>query len=1016
METALILYTQADNTPYLVDLYENENISLNYSFNDIKDLTPRGNYSRTFRIPFTETNAKIFGFVQENTFQFSGFNPKRKINASITVDTIPIIEGYVQFKAAYTSNGEVSDLEIVFFGNTVDFFKTIGDADFKNYIGAELQIDYNTILTYDNLATLNASNEVYLGFADRGQNWVGEISETGTRSIYSTNQSTVPAIGELTPMVSARYIFDKIFTLSGFQFNDTDSATLVEQLDKMWIPWSGEAGYIQTVGNPETAKFKLEGGVEGDTITSGDFSAITLDNGSTIYGAPLSAITEIFDYGNNVTGNQYTAPISARYILQANCVAEIDTSLPASSIGLYVGLVRTYGGQKQLYPYTGQFPFYDAISGSYSLNTPKIQSAYSSWSPTTIADNYIPEGAIVEPYIFAYNSSILSWGGTITLRNDAGGSFNTLFKSNSITKPYFGNAIDWAANAPIMKCSEFISSIFKMFNLVVIADDINPKLLSFIPIQEYLAQGNTKDWSNKLDISKDITLMSTADFQSQQNLWTYKPSTDYINSLYNSQGDRVYGRLLLIDPENDFATKEQKTELMFSPTPLALIKGTDYPIPKFINNTGQYVNSGAKILYKSDSTLVINLFNNDAATIVSETLDIFSHYTTAIPTIADEDLNFGQEIPLHPIESTPWQTLYARYWNDYIADIYAPDARILEGFFALEFADIYQFKFNDKIFIKDAYWRILEISDYVVGMQDTVKVKLIKIVSATPDCLLHPGATINVDGSVPFLDSNNDPAASTESCCNKYGYFWVNDECYAILRDGKGAGGKEPSILDDTSKPTSNVNNQKNGLIQADNSVVKEGNDRSIVISDTSYVGTNNNGSFVSGDRNYVEDGLGSVTVVGDAAKTINREVTIGSGGTYAGEYQSGIIQLTGSGDFTNDTTPITLTNSGNYITMPDDCVWYAKLMLTVAQISAGIDGNGVVEFNLHLATSAGVLSVKDAIIVSENLETFSGNFQFDIDISGLTFAPRLLLKNDTYPQDNIFVGGQLIYNQYHYE
>jgi hypothetical protein len=161
---------------------------------------------------------------------------------------------------------------------------------------------------------------------------------------------------------------------------------------------------------------------------------------------------------------------------------------------------------------------------------------------------------------------------------------------------------------------------------------------------------------------------------------------------------------------------------------------------------------------------------------------------------------------------------------------------------------------------------------------------------------------------------------------------------------------------------------------------------------------------------------LGSVTVVGDAAKTINREVTIGSGGSYAGKYQSGIIQVAGSGDFTNDTTPITLTNYGNYITMPDDCVWYAKLMLTVGQINAGVDGNGVVEFNLHLATSAGVLSIKDAIIVSENLETFSGRFQFDIDISGLTFAPRLLLKDDSYPQDNVFVAGQIIYNQYHYE
>ncbi len=246
MQTALILYTQDNQTPVLVDLYENENISLNYSFNDIKELTPKGNYSRTFRIPFTPTNASIFGFIQENTFQFSGFNPKRKINASITVDTIPIIEGYVQFKAAYTSNGEVSDLEIVFFGNTVDFFKTIGDADFKNYIGAELQNNFDLVLTYDNLATFNGSNKVYLGLADRGQNWVGQLNEAGTRSIYSTDQSIVPTIGELTPFVSARYIFNKIFALSGFEFNDVDSATLVEQLDQMWIPWSGEAGYIQT--------------------------------------------------------------------------------------------------------------------------------------------------------------------------------------------------------------------------------------------------------------------------------------------------------------------------------------------------------------------------------------------------------------------------------------------------------------------------------------------------------------------------------------------------------------------------------------------------------------------------------------------------------------------------------------------------------------------------------------------------------------------------------------------------
>ena len=64
--------------------------------------------------------------------------------------------------------------------------------------------------------------------------------------------------------------------------------------------------------------------------------------------------------------------------------------------------------------------------------------------------------------------------------------------------------------------------------------------------------------------------------------------------------------------------------------------------------------------------------------------------------------------------------------NEYIQNIYAPDARILEAYFSLQFADIYNFNFNDKIFIKDSYWRILSISDYVVGTTDTVKVTLIK--------------------------------------------------------------------------------------------------------------------------------------------------------------------------------------------------------------------------------------------------------------------------------------------------
>lgn len=1015
METALILYTQDNQVPVLVDLYENENISLNWSFNDIKDLAPRGNYSRTFRIPFTSTNAGIFGFIQENTFQFSGFNPKRKINASITVDTIPIISGYVQFKAAYTSNGEVSDLEIVFFGNTVDFFKTIGDADFKNYIGVELQGDFNDVLSYSILSTFNASNQIYLGFADRGQNWVGQIDEPGTRSIYTTNQDTACSIGELTPFVSARYIFDKIFTLSGFEFNEADSTTLTEQLDKMWIPWSGEAGYIQTYGNPETANFRLRAGIDGQTVTSGDFVLSNI-NGMDLRVCELPNLTEIFDYGNNVVGNTFTAPFSGRYKLEAYVSIEIDS--PLNGGNLQVGIITTLGGNEYLQPFHRSFNFYNSENNTWILNTIQIRQAVTSWSPTYQADNYLIQGSESRVVLYSVGSTAIDdFTGTITFRDVPGSGIN-YFESQSITKPFFGNPIDWSANAPIMKCSEFISSIFKMFHLVVIPDDINPKLLTFKPIVEYLAQGNAKDWSNKLDVSKDITLTSTADYQASENLWTYKSSTDYLNSLYNSQGNRSFGRLLLLDPENDFTTSNFKVELMFNPCPLALIKGTDYPIPKFISNSGQYVNPGPRILYKTESTIDINIINDGSNTIASETLDLFSHYTTAIPTIADEDLNFGQEIPLHQIESTPYKTLYQRYWNDYIADIYAPDARIIEAFFALEFADIYQFKFNDKIYIKDSYYRILEISDYVVGMQDSVKVKLIKMASAVPDCLLSPKPVIGINGNIIWEDSEGEIQPANQTCCNNYGYYWVNSECYAIIRDGKGSGGVQESIKDDISKPTSNVNNSKNALIQVDNAFVKENNERSIVISDTSYLGADNNGSFVSGDRNYVEDGLGSVTVVGTTAKAINVGITLGSGGSYQGEYQSGIIQVRGSGDWTNATTPITLTTDKNgYITVPSESLWYIKIMIVAAHADAitGIDVNITSEFNVHLAESGG-LSIKNITQVDSNVHSTTGDVELDLDLVGSTFAPMVYLKNSSYPLTDINVTAQIIYTQYHYE
>ena len=51
-------------------------------------------------------------------------------------------------------------------------------------------------------------------------------------------------------------------------------------------------------------------------------------------------------------------------------------------------------------------------------------------------------------------------------------------------------------------------------------------------------------------------------------------------------------------------------------------------------------------------------------------------------------------------------TLYFLYWKEYLNDIYNPQARIMECHLNLDEVDIFNFQFNDQIFIKDTYWRI----------------------------------------------------------------------------------------------------------------------------------------------------------------------------------------------------------------------------------------------------------------------------------------------------------------------
>jgi hypothetical protein len=112
----------------------------------------------------------------------------------------------------------------------------------------------------------------------------------------------------------------------------------------------------------------------------------------------------------------------------------------------------------------------------------------------------------------------------------------------------------------------------------------------------------------------------------------------------------------------------------------------------------------------------------------------------------------------------------------------------MEAYFALTLSDIYNFKFSDKIYIIDSWWRVLSIDDYVVGEQNMTKLKLIRLLDIPNNCNLHP-VSVTTAGEIIWHDADENEVEATEDCCKRFGYYWNEngEKTYCQVRKNTGA-------------------------------------------------------------------------------------------------------------------------------------------------------------------------------------------------------------------------------------
>jgi hypothetical protein len=754
MNQVILTLTDNNGNSAILDLYENEKMHLNYKFTDITDFASVGNYSQEFRVPASKTNTDFFGAIFNVNFD-GWFDFRKKVEAVLTVNTIPIASGHIQVKKLYWQSGKLFEFEVVFFGEVPNLARLLNEKklkDIESIVAGDLDYD----LLYANVET-PPNDHTILTLCDK---WNLTANNPLGQPVY-WNDELALRVGQLTPAVEAKYLFNEIMKDAGLQYTSDNLDTI---LDHIYVPFVNGQYLNSALGLNDIAS---------QLALSSNVNDIPFTPSNNIYNL-YTNYSEYVDEGNDWSSGIYTAPFSGDFTFKiwasGNAYTPDFPSAVVNDVSTFLLIYVNDVWIEQTYfnttSGTGNTPFNNITTQTVTLNTgDTLKIKFKAVSGGTSINNFE-----------------IDFTG-----NGIGDYTGTGIELVSVGTSLIGDTVVMRANAPDMKQIDFITSIQKMFNLVFVADKTLPNTLRIEPMVEYIASGNTLDWSNKLDLSKDITYYPTTDLQKSNFTFTYASDSDYFNSVYTDNG-RTYGQYEVTESDfeviNEFATGEEKVELAFASTPSAPVENTDVVVPRFVNAEGQFVQPKPRILYYF-ADFVVSIWNEATSSVENTAVKCLNNYSTMNATVSDKDLNFAPEIPPHTIIANPYENLYNRWWRNYYRELYDGQARILEGMFALTLNDIFTFQFSDKIWIIDSWWRVLEINGYVVGEQDMTSVKLIRVLDIDNDCDIRP-VSANLDQSLNWETPNGDPATIDETCCLRFGYNWnaTKNNCFSQPNGG----------------------------------------------------------------------------------------------------------------------------------------------------------------------------------------------------------------------------------------
>jgi hypothetical protein len=676
---------------YELDLTQGISNQITYAIDDLHNLDSKStSFSKTIVLPGTAKNNKLLG----NIFDFNNanfdnplepnvlqnFNAARNAIARIEVDGLQIIKGVLRLLEIINLDDAI-EYECAIFGELGGFINALGN---KRLTGNDNPLDdldfsiYNHTYSYANIVSswdTSGSTGYCYPLIDYGNVSTGAYGIAKKDFQYNT----------FKPALFVREYLNKIFNASGYTYECALFDTTIFR--NLVIPCN------QKIITKETSNVLNLTKSIGQSMNTGgtqDFISYETKVGALF---TASAGDTIFTYtGTPTLTTTLNIEIQGEYSLSVRpltiAVLKNGTIIPGSSV--------TYNGSDLLY-YNKTLSVSLATSDSLRVRTSLV----------------INGGDFVQ-----VNESTISIINSVATTAPIGLG-ETMLINNTIPRGIFQK--------------DFVTSIMKMFNLMIVEDKYKTNHLIIKPYIDFY-DGTIIDWSDKLDRSKPIKIKPMSEINARYYNFKFKQDNDFYNEDYTKKfnegyGDRIYDNGL------EFAKDTESVEVIFASSPLYGTNTTDKVFPAIYKKSSENTKEDpmdhiirilqVKKLSGVASWSIYNLFTN----LGNNTSYLYGGHLND-PITPSIDLNYGapQQLFFNLTSGNLSNNLFNTYYSPYMSEITDKDSRLLTGFFDLKQLDIYNIDFAKFIYIDGGLYRISKISDYSTEGNETTKVELLRVI------------------------------------------------------------------------------------------------------------------------------------------------------------------------------------------------------------------------------------------------------------------------------------------------